>query len=247
MQKSNLLTIKKKMTGRDSTGTISVRHKGGEHKRYLRTIDWKREHKGIQAKVCAIEYDPNRTANIALLTYVNGAKAYILAPENLKIGDTVLASENAPIQPGNALPLKNIPSGVPVHAIESIPGAGASLIRSAGSSAYIQSIEGERAILKLPSGEIKLFPSSAWATIGQVGNSSWAKINVGKAGTKRRMGIRPTVRGVAQHPNSHPHGGGEGRSRVGLKYPKTPWGKPAVGKTRKAKKSSNRLIIKRRK
>ena len=243
----SLFTIKKKTSGRDHSGTISVRHRGGEHRRYLRLVDWKRQKLSIAAKVTAIEYDPNRTANLALLVYPDGEKSYILAPSNLHLNDVVLSAEVAPIKDGNCLPLKNIPIGVPVHCLEITPGKGAQMIKSAGAAAYIQSIDGSKAIVKLPSGEIRIFNSDCKATIGQVGNADLINQKLTKAGDSRHRGIRPTVRGVAQHPNSHPHGGGEGRSSVGMN-PKTPWGRPAMGKhTRKLKKSSNRLIVTRRK
>lgn len=242
-----LLTIKKKRSGRDSQGHVSVRHRGGEQKRFIRQIDWKRSFIGLGAKVTAIEYDPNRTARIALLIYSNGSQSYILAPTGLKIGDIVVNSPTAAIKDGNRLPLKNIPVGLPIHCLEIRPGGGAKLIKSAGSAARIQSIDGDKAIVKLPSGEIKIFSSECLATIGQIGNEQHSSRKLVKAGDSRHRGIRPGVRGVAQHPDSHPHGGGEGRSSVGMN-PKTPWGKVAMGKiTRKRKKYSNRLIIKRRK
>jgi len=243
----SLLTIKKKTSGRDNTGTISVRHRGGEEKRFLRTIDWKRNKQDVTAKVISIEYDPNRTADIALISYKDGSKSYILAPSNLKVSDIVVTSEKAPIKDGNCLPLKNIPVGVPIHAIEITPGKGAQMVKSAGSAAFVQSIDGNKAVIKLPSGEIRLFNASGHATIGQVGNAELINKKLTKAGQRRHRGFRPAVRGVAQHPNSHPHGGGEGRSSIGMN-PKTPWGRPAMGKrTRKVKKASNKLIIKRRK
>ncbi len=248
MKTKRLLTIKKKQSGRDSAGHVSIRHRGGEQKRFLRQMDWRRVQKDIPARVESIEYDPNRTTKIALLLYPNGSRSYILAPDKLSVGDILIASENAPIKPGNNLPLFKIPAGIPLHCLEQFPGGGAKLIRSAGSSAYVQSVEKDKAIIKLPSGELKIFPAGAWATIGQLSNPSHNQIQIGSAGRLRRMGIRPTVRGVVQHPNSHPHGGGEGKSGIGMKYPKTPWGKPALGKkTRSRKKYSNHLIIKRRK
>lgn len=244
--KSKLLTIKKKRSGRDSQGHVSIRHRGGEQKRFLRLIDWKRNKLDVKAKVVAIEYDPGRTADIALLSYTDGSKSYILATANMKVGDVVVYSESAPIKEGNKLPLKNIPVGTALHCLEFQPKKGAQLIKSAGSAAYIQSIDGEKVTIKLPSGELRLFPGSACATIGQVGNTNHSNEKLVKAGDSRHRGFRPAVRGVAQNPHSHPHGGGEGRSSVGMN-PKTPWGKPAMGKkTRKRKKSSNKLIIKRR-
>jgi large subunit ribosomal protein L2 len=243
----SLLTIKKKNSGRDNTGTISIRHRGGEEKRFLRDIDWKRNKLDVTAKVISIEYDPNRTADIALISYKDGQKSYILASSNLKVGDIVITANKAPIKDGNRLPLKNIPVGVPIHSIEITPGKGGQMVKSAGSAAYVQSIDGNKAVIKLPSGEIRLFNASSYATIGQVGNADLINKKLTRAGQRRHRGFRPAVRGVAQHPDSHPHGGGEGRSSIGMN-PKTPWGKPAMGKrTRKAKKASNKLIIKRRK
>jgi large subunit ribosomal protein L2 len=244
--KSKLLTIKKKRSGRDSQGHVSVRHRGGEQKRFLRLIDWKRTKLDVKAKVMAIEYDPGRTADIAFLSYTDGSKSYILATANMKVGDVVVYSESAPIKEGNKLPLKNIPVGTPLHCLEFQAGKGAQIIKSAGSAAYIQSIDGDKVTIKLPSGELRMFPGSACATVGQVGNVNHSNIKLVKAGDSRHRGIRPSVRGVAQNPYSHPHGGGEGRSSIGMN-PKTPWGRPAMGKkTRKHKKASNKLIIKRR-
>ena len=242
----SLLTIKKKTSGRDSQGHVSIRHRGGEQKRFIREIDWRREKLDINAKVASIEYDPGRTADIALLVYEDGAKSYILAPTGLKVGDVIVSSINAPIKDGNCLPLKNIPVGVPLHCLSFQKGKSAQLIKSAGSAAYIQSIDGNKATIKLPSGEIRIFNSESFATIGQVGNSDHSNQKLTKAGQSRLRGIRPTVRGVAQNPHSHPHGGGEGRSSIGM-HPKTPWGKSAFKKTRKRKNASNRLIVKRRK
>jgi len=240
-----LLTIKRKTSGRDNHGHVSTRHRGGEHKRFLRQIDWKRNQKDIKAKVIAIEYDPNRTADIALLSYENGSKSYILATTNLKVGDIVVAANNAPIKDGNCLPLKNIPVGVPVHALSFQVGKPAQVVKSAGSAAYIQSIDGNKATIKLPSGEIRIFNAETTATIGQINNQDHINQKLTKAGQSRHRGIRPTVRGVAQNPHSHPHGGGEGRSSIGMN-PKTKWGKPAFRRTRKKKKASNKLIVKRR-
>lgn len=242
----SLLTIKKKQSGRDSQGHVSIRHRGGEHKRFIRLIDWKRT-SDVKAKVVSIDYDPGRTADIALLCYENGTKSYILATSALKVGDIVQSSETAPIKDGNRLQLKNIPIGVPIHCIEYQAGSGAQMVKSAGSAGFIQSIDGNKAQIKLPSGEIRTFPSDAKATIGQVSNADHFNQKLTKAGDSRHRGIRPTVRGVAQNPHSHPHGGGEGKSSIGMN-PKTPWGRPAMGKrTRKAKKASNRLIVTRRK
>lgn len=243
----SLIKIKKKTSGRDSQGHISVRHRGGEEKRFLREIDWKRNKTDIKGKVVSIDYDPNRTAQIALVVYADGAKSYILATSNLKVTDIIVSSENAPIKDGNRLPLKNIPVGVPIHCLEFQAGKGAQVVKSAGSAAYIQSMDGDKVTIKLPSGELRLFGSLTYATIGQVSNIEHSNTKLVKAGDSRHRGIRPTVRGVAQNPHSHPHGGGEGRSSIGMN-PKTPWGKPALGKrTRKAKKSSNKLIVQRRK
>ena len=245
--KNRLLSIKKKRSGRDTQGHVSVRHRGGEHKRFLRLIDWKRNKIDVKAKVTAIEYDPNRSATIAFLSYEDGSKSYILATVNLKIGDDVISSPKAPIKEGNRLPLKNIPVGTPINCLEFQPGQGAQIVKSAGSAAFIQSIDVNKVTVKLPSGELRLFPGDACATIGQIGNVEHSNIKLVKAGDSRHRGIRPSVRGVAQNPHSHPHGGGEGRSSIGMN-PKTPWGKPAMGKkTRKRKKSSNKLIIKHRK
>ncbi len=242
----SLLTIKKKTSGRDSKGHVSIRHRGGEQKRFLREIDWRRDKIDIKAKVVSIEYDPGRTADIALLCYEDGAKSFILAPVGLKIGDTVISSENAPIKEGNCLSLKNVPAGVPVHCLSFQKGKSAQLVKSAGNAAYVQSVDGDKATVKLPSGEIRIFNANSKATIGQVGNAEHSTQKLTKAGQSRLRGIRPTVRGVAQNPHSHPHGGGEGRSSIGM-HPKTKWGKSAFRKTRKHKKASNRLIVQRRK
>jgi len=246
MSIKSLLTIKKKTSGRDSQGHVSIRHRGGEEKRFLREVEWNRQQIGINAKVVAIEYDPNRTANLAQIVYENGAKSYILATTNLKVGDAVIAADNAPIKDGNCLPLKNIPVGVPIHAINFNVNKPAQLVKSAGSAAYVQSIDGNKAIVKLPSGEIRIFSAECRATIGQVSNADHSNQKLTKAGDSRHRGIRPTVRGVAQNPHSHPHGGGEGRSSIGMN-PKTKWGKPAFRKTRKRKNASNKLIVQRRK
>ena len=244
----HLVKIKKKRSGRDSQGKVSVRHQGGQHKRFIRLIDWKRDKKDIPAKVVKIEYDPNRGADIALLYYPDGEKRYILAPADLKEGETVVASEKADIKPGNALLLKNIPVGVQIHNLELSPGKGGQLVRGAGNSALIQSKDEKRATVKLPSGEIRFFAINSWATIGQVSRVEHNSRKLRKAGDKRHRGIRPTVRGVSQHPNSHPHGGGEGRSGIGMPSPKSPWGKRTMGKrTRKKRKYSDKWIIKRRK
>jgi large subunit ribosomal protein L2 len=242
-----LKRILKKISARGSLGRITVRHQGGRAKRYLRTIDFKRSKKDVWARVESIEYDPNRNANIALVCYDDGLRSYVLAPLGMKNGDRIISSDDAPIEPGNVLPLAKIPVGSSIFNIEIKPGRGGQIVRGAGSSAVVQGKEEGFVLLRLPSAEIRRFNSNCRATIGQVGNLEARTVNLGKAGRKRRLGIRPTVRGTAQNPRSHPHGGGEGRSGVGLKYPKTPYGKPAVGKTRKRKKYSDKLIVKPRK
>lgn len=242
-----LRVILPKFSGRDSQGHVSTRHKGGRQKRFLREIDFKRDKREVMAKVAGIEYDPNRSANIALLNYQDGEKRYILSPRGLVAGDTIISSQQADIKPGNALPLKNIPVGTTVHNVEMVPGRGGQVVRSAGTSAILMSKEGIYVQLKMPSGEIRKFLGECFATVGEVGNEEWKNVVFGKAGAKRHRGIRPTVRGTAQHPGSHPHGGGEGRSGVGMKYPKTPWGKHALGKNTRKKKASDKLIVKRRK
>ena len=226
---------------------VTVRHRGGGNRRKYRIIDFKRNKDGIPAKVATIEYDPNRTANIALLNYADGEKRYILAPVGIKVGDTLLSGPTADIKPGNALALKNMPVGTVVHNIELKAGKGAQLVRSAGVSAQLMAKEGNKALLRLPSGEMRYVSIECKATIGQVGNVEHANETIGKAGRKRHMGIRPTVRGSVMNPNDHPHGGGEGRSPIGRPSPVTPWGKPALGyKTRKKNKASNKLIVSRR-
>jgi large subunit ribosomal protein L2 len=242
-----LKRVLKKKSGRDVSGKITVRHHGGRQKRFLRNIDFKRNKEGVWGRVESIEYDPNRNANLALICYVDGERRYILAPEGLKLGEKVISSNSAPLEVGNALPLSEIPVGTQVHNIEIKPEKGGQIVKSAGAAAVVQGKEGKYIVLKLPSSEIRRFSPKARATIGQVGNVEFRSQRIGKAGRKRRLGIRPTVRGTAQHPGSHPHGGGEGRSGVGLKYPKTPYGKPAVGRTRKKKKYSDKLRVKRRK
>ena len=237
----------KKNSRRNVHGKITVRHRGGGNRRKYRIIDFKRNKDGIPAKVATIEYDPNRTANIALLNYADGEKRYILAPVGIKVGDTLLSGPTADIKPGNALALKNMPVGTVVHNIELKAGKGAQLVRSAGVSAQLMAKEGNKALLRLPSGEMRYVSIECKATIGQVGNVEHANETIGKAGRKRHMGIRPTVRGSVMNPNDHPHGGGEGRSPIGRPSPVTPWGKPALGyKTRKKNKASNKLIVSRR-
>jgi len=243
-----LRVISHKNSGRNNTGRVTVRHQGSGEKRYLRIIDFKRDKLDIAAKVAAIEYDPNRTANIALLNYIDGEKRYILCPDNLKIGDTIICSQNAEVKYGNAMPLSMIPIGLPIHNIELKVGKGAQLARSAGTAVIIQSKEGGFVNLLLPSGEIRKVHENCFATIGQVSNQDWKNISIGKAGRNRHRGIRPSVRGTAMAPNSHPHGGGEGRSGVGMKAPKSVYGKRVQGViTRTQKKHSNIYIISRRK
>ncbi|MDQ7800158.1 MAG: 50S ribosomal protein L2 [Armatimonadota bacterium] len=234
--------------GRNNQGRITTRHRGGGHKRLYRIVDFKRDKDGVPARVAAIEYDPNRSARIALLHYADGEKRYILAPVGLQVGDVVTSGPEAEIKPGNALPLEKIPVGTLVHNVELQPGHGGQLVRAAGTAAQIMAKEGEYAQLRLPSGEVRRVPLRCKATVGQVGNVEHEAIKLGKAGRKRWLGIRPTVRGVAQDPRSHPHGGGEGRSPIGMPSPVSPWGKPTLGKkTRKPRKRSDKDIIKRRK
>ena len=243
------LTVRLTKTGgRNQQGKLTVRHRGGGHKRLYRIIDFKRTKDGIPARVATIEYDPNRSARIALLNYADGEKRYILAPNGLKVGDVVESGAEADIKPGNALPLKNIPLGTVIHAVELKIGKGAQLVRSAGTSAQLMAKEGNYALLRMPSGEIRRVHINCRATIGQVGNLEHENITIGKAGRSRWLGRRPETRGIAMNPNDHPHGGGEGRSPVGRKSPMTKWGKIAMGKkTRRKKKASNRLIVHRRK
>ena len=245
-EKSLVVSLKKN-AGRNNQGKITVRHQGGGSRRKYRIIDFKRKKDGIPAKVVSIEYDPNRTANIALICYADGEKAYILAPNGLKVGTTLMNGEDAEVKVGNCLPLSKVPVGTMIHNIELYPGKGGQLVRSAGNSAQLMAKEGKYATLRLPSGEMRMVPIICRATIGQVGNIDHELINIGKAGRKRHMGIRPTVRGSVMNPNDHPHGGGEGRTPIGRSGPLTPWGKPALGlKTRKKNKKSNKLIVRRR-
>ena len=245
-EKSLLVSLSKN-SGRNNQGKITVRHRGGGNRKKYRLIDFKRNKEGVPAKVIGIEYDPNRTANIALICYADGEKSYILAPEGLTDGMTVMNGPKAEVRVGNCLPLSEIPVGTQIHNIELYPGKGGQLVRSAGNSAQLMAKEGKYATLRLPSGEMRMVPVICRATIGVVGNGDHSLINLGKAGRKRHMGIRPTVRGSVMNPNDHPHGGGEGRAPVGRPSPMTPWGKPAMGlKTRKKKKQSNKLIIRRR-
>ena len=244
----SLVVSLSKTAGRNNQGKITVRHQGGGAKRKYRIIDFKRNHKdGVPAKVIGIEYDPNRTANIALICYADGEKAYILAPEGLTDGMTVMSGAEAEARVGNCLPLQNIPVGAQVHNIELHPGKGGQMVRSAGGSAQLMAKEGKFATLRLPSGEMRMVPIICRATIGIVGNGEHSLVNLGKAGRKRHMGIRPTVRGSVMNPNDHPHGGGEGKCGIGRPGPSTPWGKPALGlKTRAKKKASNKMIVRRR-
>ena len=242
----SLLEYKKKNAGRNKQGKITVRHQGGGNKVKYRIIDFKRNKFEVPAKVAAIEYDPNRSAFIALLHYVDGEKRYILAPVGLKVGHTVVSSDTADINPGNSLPISSIPVGTLIHNVEIKAGRGGQLVRSAGNSAQLMAKEGQYAQVRLPSGEVRKVPMNARATIGTVGNSDHANVRLGKAGRKRHMGIRPSVRGVVMNPCDHPHGGGEGKSPVGMPAPVTPWGKVALGlKTRKHKKYSNKMIVRR--
>lgn len=244
----SLKTIRKKHSGRDFSGKVVVRHQGGEHKRFLRTIDFKRDKVGVLGKVVSVEYDPNRTVDIALVQYADGEKRYILRPEELNLEDAVVSSNvEVDIKPGNTLPLEKIPVGTMVHNIELTPGKGGQIARSAGSYAIIQALEGLFVHLKLPSGEIRKVRKEGRATVGQLGNLEWKNEFFGKAGRKRHMGIRPSVRGVAMNPRSHPHGGGEARSGIGMSSPKTYAGRKAYGKTRNRNKYSNKYIMQRRK
>lgn len=236
----------KKNAGRNSQGRITVRHRGGGAKRKLRIIDFKRDKMGVPGTVNAIEYDPNRSSRIALIFYADGDKRYIIAPVGLNVGDVIKAGEGAEIKPGNALPMKNIPTGTMIHNIEMQPGRGGKLVRSAGLAAQLVALEGDFATIRLPSGEMRRIHSVCMATIGQVGNVDHQGIKLGKAGRKRWLGWRPTVRGSAMTPRDHPHGGGEGRSPIGMPGPKTPWGKPALGYRTRKPKASDRMIVKRR-
>ncbi len=243
----SLLTSLKKNAGRNNQGKITVRHQGGGNRRKYRLVDFKRQKDGIPAKVLGIEYDPNRSANIALICYADGQKSYILAPEGLQVGATVMNGEEAEVRVGNCLPLSRIPVGTMVHNIELYLKHGGQLVRSAGAGAQVMAKEDKYVTLRLPSGEMRMVPMECRATIGIVGNGDHNLINIGKAGRKRHMGIRPTVRGSVMNPNDHPHGGGEGKTGIGRPGPSTPWGKPALGlKTRKKHKASNKMIVRRR-
>ena len=242
----SLIVFRKSTGGRNNLGRVTVRHRGGEVRRFIRIIDVKRNKTNVPAKVAAIEYDPNRTARIALLNYVDGEKRYILAPIGLKVGDMVVSGPNAEIRVGNAMPIANIPVGSTIHNIELKPGRGGQVVRAAGTSAQLVAKEGDYAQVRLPSGEVRMVLQVCYATIGQIGNVDHSNIKLGKAGRKRHLGIRPTVRGTAMSPHDHPHGGGEGRQPVGMAGPKTPWGKPALGYKTRRNKKTDRFIVRRR-
>lgn len=242
----SLVKPRKKHSGRNTYGRVTVRHRGGGHRRKIRVIDFKRDKRGVPARVAAIEYDPNRTARLALLHYADGEKRYILAPLELGVGDTVLAGPQAEIRPGNSLPISSIPPGTMIHNIEMKEGRGGQLVRSAGAAAQLMAKEGDYAQIRLPSGEVRLIRQSCYATIGQVGNVENNNINLGKAGRKRHMGFRPAVRGSAMSPRDHPHGGGEGRSPIGMPGPKSPWGKPTLGARTRRNKQTEKYIVRRR-
>lgn len=245
---SCLLRVRKQKSGRNSYGRITVRHRGGGNRRMIRILDWKRTKDNVPAKVAALEYDPNRSARIALLHYADGAKSYILAPDGLKVGATLISGENVDPVPGNCMPLRNMPVGVTLHAIEMKPGRGAQLVRAAGAAAQLMAKENGFAQLRMPSGEYRLIPDGCRATVGTVGNLEHENITIGKAGRVRHMGRRPMVRGKVMNPVDHPHGGGEGRNPIGLPSPMSPWGKPTLGKkTRNKHKQSNKYILRRRK
>lgn len=239
--------IKKKNSGRDASGQVSMRHQGGEQKRFMRIIDFKRDKRNIEGKIVSLEYDPNRSSDIALVQYKDGEKRYILAPEGLKLNDVIIAGSEIDLKVGNAMPLSLMPIGTVVHNVELIPGRGAQIARGSGTGAIIAAKEGDFVHLKLPSGEVRKILAKGYATVGTLGNKELKNRVFHKAGTKRHMGIRPTVRGVAQNPRSHPHGGGEGRSGIGMTTPKTYAGRPAVGNTRRPKKYSSKYILQKRK
>ncbi|GIW13515.1 MAG: 50S ribosomal protein L2 [Tepidiforma sp.] len=245
-EKSLVVSLRKKSAGRNNQGRITVRHRGGGNRRLYRIIDWKRDKHGIPAKVVAIEYDPNRTARIALLQYADGEKRYILAPNGLTVGATLLSGPDAEVRVGNALPLANMPTGTQVHNIELTPGRGGQLVRSAGAAAQLMAKEGEYALIRLPSGEMRRVRIECMATVGQVGNLEHSLIKLGKAGRSRHRGRRPEVRGAVMNPRDHPHGGGEGRAPVGMPGPKTPWGKPALGYRTRNNKRTDKYIVRRR-
>lgn len=242
----SLIIPLRKSGGRNAHGRVTVRHRGGGHRRFIRIVDFKRDKIGIPARVAAIEYDPNRTARLALLFYADGAKRYIVAPLGVKVGDMLMSGPDAEIRKGNSLPIANIPVGTMIHNIEMKEGKGAQMVRSAGASAQLLAKEGDYAQIRLPSGEVRLIRQVCYATIGQVGNVDHSNIKLGKAGRKRHMGIRPTVRGSAMNPNDHPHGGGEGRQPIGMPGPKSPWGKPTLGYKTRRNKSTDKYIVRRR-
>lgn len=242
----SLVVFRKNYAGRNAAGRVTVRHRGGGHRRLIRIIDLKRNKLNIPAKVNAIEYDPNRSARIALLFYADGEKRYILAPIGLKVGDTVVSGTNVEIRTGNAMPISSIPVGTTIHNIEMKPGKGGQMVRAAGTSAQLLAKEGDYAQIRLPSGEVRMILQTCYATIGQLGNLDHSNIKLGKAGRKRHLGIRPTVRGTAMSPRDHPHGGGEGRQPVGMPGPKTPWGKPALGYKTRRNQKSDKYIVRRR-
>ncbi len=242
----SLIEIRKKHSGRNSYGRITVRHQGGGNRQFIRLVDYKRDKRDIPAQVAAIEYDPNRTARLALLNYADGEKRYIVAPLGLKVGDSILSSGQAEIRPGNCLPISNIPVGTMIHNIELKAGKGGQLVRAAGASAQLLAKEGDYAQVRLPSGEVRLVPQVCYATIGQVGNLDHQNVKLGKAGRKRHMGVRPTVRGTAMSPRDHPHGGGEGRQPTGMPGPKSPWGRPTRGYKTRRNKTSDKFIVRRR-
>jgi large subunit ribosomal protein L2 len=242
----SLIVDKRNHAGRDTSGHVTVRHRGGGNRKHIRIVDFKREKRGIPAKVAAIEYDPNRTARLALLFYTDGEKRYILAPIDLKVGDSVMSGPSADVRPGNCLPISNIPVGTLIHNLELKEGRGGQLVRSAGGAAQLLAKEGDFAQIRMPSGEVRLIRQTCYATVGQVGNVDHGNIKLGKAGRKRHMGIRPTVRGTAMSPRDHPHGGGEGRQPTGMPGPKSPWGKPTRGYKTRRYKLSDQYIIRRR-
>ena len=242
----SLIIPLRKSGGRNAHGRVTVRHRGGGHRRFIRIIDFKRDKLGVPARVAAIEYDPNRTARLALLFYADGAKRYIIAPLGVKVGEMLMSGPDAEVKVGNALPIANIPVGTMVHNIEMKEGKGAQMVRSAGASAQVLAKEGDYAQIRLPSGEVRLIRQACYATIGQVGNVDHSNIKLGKAGRKRHMGIRPTVRGSAMNPNDHPHGGGEGRQPIGMPSPKSPWGKPTLGYKTRRNKDTDKYIVRRR-
>jgi len=242
----SLIVLRKAHAGRDNKGRVSVRHQGGGERQFIRIIDFKRNKLGIPARVSAIEYDPNRTARIALLTYADGEKRYIIAPLGLKVDDTIMAGPDAEIRPGNSLPISSIPVGTMIHNIEMKEGRGGQLVRSAGTSAQLLAKEGDYAQVRMPSGEVRLIRQKCYATVGQVGNTDHSNVKLGKAGRKRHMGVKPTVRGTAMSPRDHPHGGGEGRQPAGMPGPKSPWGQPTRGYRTRRNKGSDQYIVRRR-